>query len=476
MLGKTFFPLLILLFSAIAVSAGAATFSSPNGITEECRILPRMPDGKYEKSDKSDEEELCAIDFYAANQVALCPKTWSTSPGTMIYDISKSNLSQRDYEAKPACGGSKRGHKKLTKFKQTINSSGTSDTFSPSGLLYYHLSRYFDATVKVPVIVYRTMDRQAHFKRVTEKAHLRSMGKGPKIKMGWKVLYEAEKNPASYNPTSDLFTSDLKQIFGFLGDGGGERYGAEINGVRSSWGEAQNREFQETPAFLALRSEKPLAEAIREGLNAGQRNSEIRKAMGTGASDFQMAVWMKELSEITLLDYILNQQDRVGNIDYKWYVYYTDEQGKVKSDKLDSELPRNAMTRINYPRKGQPGVELVQRTRINDNDAGGRTEYTNFTKRTKMLEKIRHLSADTYKRLIALDKDLQAGGVYFNYLRDNFGLNEGQLQMIVANTREAASILRNTCRAGKMRFDLVSVRAAFKGAAQAVNLDCENPQ
>lgn len=463
------------LISANAFANTTQTFTSPNGIVEECKILPPMPDAKYEKDDVADEQLLCSLDFYADTEIALCPKTWSTSPGTMIYDISHLNTTQAAYESDRACGGSKKGHEKITKFKQTMNASGTSGTFSPAGLMYYHLSRYFDTTVKVPVAVYRTMDVKAHFERVTKKAHTKNMGKGSMNKAGWKTLYTAEKTPGNYRPPEELFTEDLKQIFGFLGDGGGERYGAEINGVRSSWGEVQNKEFQETPAFTALRSEKPLDEAITDGLNAARANSDIRKAMGPGASKFQMMIWMKELSEITLLDYIFNQQDRVGNIDYKWYVYYLNEEGKVKSDKLDNEELRSEMDKIEYPQKGQPGVELVQRTRINDNDAGGKVEYTNFTKRTKMLEKIRHLAPETYTKLIALDKDLQAQGVYYQYLRANFRLSQAQLAKIVANTHEAAGIYRGLCREGRLRFDLASVKAAFKGEAREVQLNCDAP-
>ena len=39
-----------------------------------------------------------------------------------------------------------------------------------------------------------------------------------------------------------------------------------------------------------------------------------------------MMFWMTELSEICLLDYIFSQQDRPGNIDYRWVWYYLDRQ------------------------------------------------------------------------------------------------------------------------------------------------------
>lgn len=453
---------LLLLLSVFSAAAGAATFQSPNGVTEECTIAPQIPGGKYAKDDIEEEQMLCSIDFYNNNDVAICPKTWSTSAGTMVYDIRESGLSQADYEALPKCG-EKDGHEKITKFKQTMNMKGTSGTFSTSSLLYYHLSRYFDSSVKVPVGVYRSIDKDAHYDRVTRRAHERTLGKSKMNRAAWEWMYKIEKTPTLYTPIDEVFTPDRKQIYGAFSDGGGERYGEEINGVRSKWGDQQNIEFQETPGFYALRSELPLKEAIAEGLERGQRNAKIRTAMGGGASEFQMAVWMKELSEIVIFDYIFSQQDRVGNVDYKWYLYWRDASGKVESKKLDDDTSRANMANINVPADidGSP-VELVQRTRINDNDAGGRVTYTNYTKRTEMLEKIRHLDRETYDKLLALDADFQAQGPLYQYFSSNFRLDAKQLAQITRNTQEAAAILKATEAAGKMKFDLAGVKAMFK--------------
>jgi hypothetical protein len=457
---KTIF---VLLVSSMPFAAQATTYATPNGLTEECRVLPQVPGGNYDKDDGEEEGLLCSLDIYDTAKIAICPKTWSTSPGTMIYDISESGLTQAEYEAQEKCGGSKKGHEKITKFKPTMNQKGTSGTFSPASMLYYHFSRYFDTTVKVPVSVYRTIDAKEHFSRVTEKAHTKAMGKGDKNRAGWKWLYEAEQDPNRYQPKDELFTDGDRQIFGQLGDGGGERYGAEIQGIQSVWGKKQNEEFQETPAFLALRSEKPFKEAIAEGLEKGLKDGKIRRAMGPGASEFQMGIWMKELSEIVILDYIFNQQDRIGNIDFKWYYYWIDAEGKVKSEKLDEDTARASMAQVKYPKdvEGHP-TTLVQRTRINDNDAGGKVEYTNFTKTTKMLEGLRHINQATYDKLVALDADFQAQGELYQYLSANFTLKPDQIAQIVSNTHEAVGILKATVDAGKMQFDLQNVKDLFK--------------
>lgn len=458
--------------SALAADAQQTLFTSPNGEQEQCLRLAHAP-GSYTKKDEKSEAELCSYDIYR-NEVAACPKTWSTSPGTMFYATEGSGLTQAEYEAQKC--GSKKGHKKLAKHKTTMNQSGTSGTFSSASLLYYHTSRYFQTVVQVPVAVYRTFDKDSHFERVSSKA----VGMGSMNKKAWEVLRAAEKNPSSYKPTRELFTPDMKQIYGvLLDDGGGERYGAEINGVRSSWGDAQNNDFQKTPAFTALRSDKPFGQAVQEGIQEGKSNGKILNDLGSlHLGGVQMGLWMRELTEITLLDFIFSQQDRIGNIDYDWYWVYS-ENGSVKAKKEKRDeyknLPRNKMKAISAPEDiAQFQPVLVQKSIIADNDAGGRVQYVNYTKRTKMLEKIRHYDAGVYKRLLALNADLGAQGPLYQYFRDSFFLDSAQLNQIVKNTAEATKILQGSCRAGTLRFDL-DFDSLITGQVNEAKVDCDNP-
>jgi hypothetical protein len=453
-------------FTQNAFAGAQSQFSSPNGVTEVCRALPPMAGADYSEKDIAEETEFCGYDFYTNPTIALCPKTWSTSPGTMIYDISKSGLSQSEYEAQKSCGGSKSGHDSITKYKQSMNQSGTSGTYSPSSIVYYHLSRFLGTTVEIPVAVYRSMDRQAHFDRVTRKAHENKMGKGEMIRTGWEWLYRAEKNPDVYQPPTDLFTDDDKQIFGVLVDGGGERYGAEINGLRT---EDQNKQFQQTPAYYALRENTDLATAIQRGLEKAKKNSAMKKALGPSVSDFQMSVWMKELSEIVVLDYMLSQQDRVGNIDYKWYVYWVDAQGKTKSKKWEPDsdnvnISRANMANLNYPKQMDGfATEFVQRTRINDNDAGARYSYANRAKRSGWLKDIYHFSPDVYEKLKTLSADFKAKGELYQYLSNEFNLSDKDVEKIVENTVEVFEILKGQCAAGVLRFDLYGPKKVLEG-------------
>lgn len=463
------------LASAEPVMKGeAVSFSSPNGVVESCVALNPMPGVVNSEKDAKSAAKLCGFDIYR-EEVAVCPKTWSTSAGTMLYSTEGTGLSQAQYEAQAICG-KKAGHsKKLAKFKTTMNQSGTSGTFSQSSLLYYQFSRYFQAIVRVPVGVYRSFDRKEHLDRVSSKAK----GMSGMNVQAWKILVAAAKNPATYNPVRELTTPD-QQFYGVLiDDGGGERYGSEINGIRSKWGDAQNNDFQKTPAFSALRSEKPFDQAIAAGLAEGLANSTVRSDMGKlAASPVQMGLWMRELTEITLLDYIFSQQDRIGNIDFEWFWVYQDA-GVVKAQKEKrkeyKDLARKSMRPITPPDEiAGFSPELVQKTVIGDNDAGGRVQYANYTKRTKMLEKIRHYDAGVYRRLLALDADFAAGGEQLQHLKNTYYLADAQVSQIVKNTAEAAAILRASCEAGKLRFDLNFDRIA-KGEVQEEKIDCRNP-
>ncbi|WP_171124270.1 MULTISPECIES: hypothetical protein [unclassified Ruegeria] len=451
----------------------ATTFDSPNGVTERCIRIEKVPTGEYKKSDLEEETAYCEIDFYAS-EIAICPKTWSTSPGMAVYDISEGPyVGNRSEFERNACKEGKAAKDlakdRAAKFKSTMNQKGTSGTFSTSSLLYYHFSRYFDATVKVPVAVWRSMDAQTHFSEVAEPGLAISGGShgGRMNHEGWRVFAAADADPDSYQPTDDLFTADRTQIYGVLLDSPGHRYGSEINGTRKSgWGKGQNRDFQETPAFLALRSSKPLPEAIVEGVGEGRRDRMINKDLGPDVSDQQMAFWMQELTEIVLLDFIFSQQDRVGNIDFTPYWYWV-EDGKLKHKKAkhhepnDGDVPDDAL--------------LIRRSNLNDNDAGGRVEYANFAKSTQMLEKIRHFSPSTYRRLVALNNDLQSQGPVYGWLSQSFGLSDSQIAQVVKNTALATSILQDNCSNSELMFDLDPIAFFLRNDTEVEAVDCYDP-
>jgi hypothetical protein len=441
---------------------------------------------QYSPKDSDKEAKLCGIDF-ENKTIGLCPKTWSTSPGTIVYDIgqSKYNGHPEAFEAEycsrqRALKGKVNGVDRLASYKQSVNgqfNQRTSATFSQASPLYYHFSRYFNATVDVPVAVIRTMDVQEHLHRVTVKG-LATAPHGM-ILAGWNVVNSAERNPLGYSPVNEFYYGDPKNglLYGTMLKGPGIRYGAEFNGNISGKGYSEQYVFlQQTPAFLALSSSKDFVDAANFGVSQSKTDPVVAKALGSSVSNEQMMFWMKELSEICLLDYIFGQQDRPGNIDYLWVWYYVDKQGELKSERSDSEASRSAVGSIQVPEdiKGHGKVVLIQKTQINDNDAGGR-RYANFTKKFGVLEKLRHLNPVTYRQLIRLARDLTARGPFYNYLRDTFYLNSAYTDLIVQNTIQAAQMLQNTCKAGTLKFDLNPEAYLTTGKVEKVQIDCANP-
>ncbi len=471
--------LLALLFAAATLStpvmAGqirgrAIQYTSPGGVPEQCIALTPMPGGKYRIGDRQQEQKYCGIDLYNTD-TALCPKIWSTSPGTIIYDLSAGSFAGMvSHFERTACRNSKGIRnlpvKQVATFKSTMNASETSGTFSTASLLYYHFSRYFDTMVDVPVAVWRSIDRKNHLHRVT-KSGVHLSNKSRMLHAGWLKMEAAEENPITYHPENELFTADGKAIYGILLSSPGHRYNTSVNGTRASgWGIGQNNDFQETAPYLALRSGKPLAEAVRHGLHSARRSSKMNRDLGKNISAAQMVFWMTELTELTLLDYIFNQQDRIGNIDYLPYWYWTDN-GQVHKEKAHAK-------KIPSELNGKNAV-LIKRTQLNDNDAGGRLAYINFTKKTKMLEKQRHYRAASYKQLLRLNQDFAARGSLYQYLQDTFALSEKQLRNIVKNTAEATAILQKTCREGKLRFDLQPYEFMLTGTVAEKRINCDQP-
>lgn len=434
--------------------------------------MTRIPGGVYADEDVQAERDFCRIDFYDGRH-ALCPKVFSTSPGTLVYDISQGSFANRSeaFEREQCATTSpvKRGATgEPVSFKMTMNAANTSATFSTASLLYYHFSRYFDAFVHVPVSVYRSIDKETHAERVTAPGTRLSEARrgGAMNHAGWRVMQRALREPSSYDAVDELFTPDRQQVYGVLLHPEGDRYGAEFNGTRESgWGIGQNRDFQETAPFTALRSDKPLRSAIGHGIEAASANPKLRQAMRDGVANEQMVYWMQELTEIVLLDFIFSQQDRIGNIDYLDFWYWVDD-GVVKRRRA---IGRDAPDDI----AGLDPVKL-RRTQLNDNDAGGRVPYANFAKKTRMLENIRHYNADTYRRLMALDRDLSSQGPVYRYLESTFPLSRPQLGQIVRNTALAAGILRDNCRAKRLRFDLDPPRFLADGSIPEVPVDCES--
>ncbi len=445
--------------------AGEVTaFESPAGVAEQCIEVRPAPDAILTSNDIAELPRLCAIDFYAED-VALCPKIWSTSPATIVH---RADGSGRVFEAQVCARGTHArdiAAQELADYKMSMNGPDTSATFAPAALLYFHFARWFEAAVEVPPAVYRSIDRQVHLERVVGPGTTLSVDKKnlAMLHAAWARMGEAHRDPALYSQRTELYEPGDAVAYGVLLDERGRRYGPEMNGTRASgWGKGQNEDFQRTAPFLAVREPGSLSVAIERGLAQARRDPVMAGAL-KGVGPVQVAYWMRELVDITLLDFIFSQQDRIGNIDYESFWYWA-EDGVVKRAGATGRPPAAAS-----PYKP---VE-IRRSVLNDNDAAGRLAYANYAKTTGMLEGWRHFPAGTYRRLMRLDRDFASGGPLAAWLEAAFPLSERQRGMIKKNTALAASIFREACEKGELAFDLDPDAFLVSGTAMAEEVRCD---
>lgn len=447
---------------AAPVDGEIAQFRSPGGVDEQCIHIQPLPGAKYSKKDQETESEYCELDLY---QLALCPKLWSTSPGTILYEIDLEayggdpvKFEQQHCASGHHARDAARHHP--ASFKMSVNDRDTSATYAPSSWIYYHLSRYLGVGVHVPVAVYRSMDSTQHHERVVKPALGITAGHRNlrMLAAGWQFLDRLEtggETPAGAE--SAALTDSKRQVYGVLLDNKGDRYGPEVNGTRESgWGVGQNRDFQMTAPYLALRSELPLEQAARQGILDAREDPLMAKKLPADIPVEQVVFWMKDVLEIALLDHMLGQQDRIGNVDYNWRWYWV-EDGKLEDKAAHGGEPPKKAKEFNAVR--------LRQSAINDNDAGVRRGYANFAQKSGMLEGLRHFHPGLYQRLGELAADLDTKGAIYQWLTTAAGLSAREADAIAARTVQVFEMLQADCRSGQLKLDLDPAR--FLGADDA---------
>jgi hypothetical protein len=402
------------------------------GAPDEICVLPRrLPGADYKASDEKGEQELCSYSFYGTppreqgapmKEVAICPKLTSTNPGTDLEELL-AGKSREETEA-AVCALRERPTKKLAKYKQSITCS-----YTPSILGYYHLSRALGGVGDVKPAVVRTMDLAEHKALVGEAlTALAAEADESYPKTSWLRFRAAEEAPGASRHLDAIFTRDLLQIYGGLQDNvrGEEKY-TEINKKGPS--EDPSSFFVQTAAYRRVVDPRPVSQMIGRSL----------------ADAAQPLVQMRDITEMLLVDYLMSQQDRFGNIHAILYYYFPKPEGgfdKVKKSKVDDgevPLPTDAV--------------LVKKMVLKDNDCGGPTKK-NVVKTAGLLEQLRHMNPGTYRHLRWLDASFGRGGEIPNLLVSEALFAQRDLDMLRVNLHEAAEKAHAACVAGKLLLDL----------------------
>lgn len=432
---------------------GRATIHFPAstaGKPDELCVLPkRMKGADYKKDDEKDEVELCSYSFFGTKpreagapvkDVAICPKLSSTNPGTDVHKLLDGKT-RAETEA-TICKTDDRPTTHLAKFKQSITCS-----YTPSILGYYHLSRGLSGLGDIKPAVIRTMDLTEHKGIVSEALTiLKAKPDDSYPKISWLSVRKAESDPATSRYKDSLFTTDLSQIYGGLQvNARGEEKYAGIN-VRGASPNIQSK-FVTTSAYQRL-------------LNTADAST---IAGGTTlATAAQTLIQMKDISDMVLIDFLMSQQDRFGNIHSMQYYYY------VK----DGKIERVRKSKVDDGEETMPaGGVLVTKMLLKDNDCGGPTK-TNVIKNAKMLENIRHMSPTTYKNLRWIAANFAPSTELPIFFTTEATFGQRDIDMLRANLKLANDTLYNNCKAGKLKLDL-DLAATIAGTGRHNPASCE---
>lgn len=399
---------------------------SPRGLDESCVIPSRLEGAIYSKGDLEKEAGLCEQNFY--DNVGLCPKYNSTNPGVILLkpnaqytkaaiDASNCNLKTMDV-------------KKASKYKQSISCS-----YTPSILGYYHVSRALGGAGNVPPVVLRTMDAQTH-KNLMTKANNSLAGSKSLIAQTWAQFSRVHSAPQSY---PQIFDNSLNQVYGALVyNVKGEANYNEVNGF-GSYDTRYERFFQQK-AFLNVADSRTASQII-------------------GSSNFaqvaQTVVQMKDVSDMIILDTLMSQQDRIGNIHYKysWYFLSGDKTEGYDTKKSDADIEKNSVV-IPAKEKAEMAPKnavLVKEMILKDNDCG--VVKSNMMAQFGGVEQIKHMSYETYQKLAALQKSLMTKTTQ-DYFMKGLLFNEKDYSKTAALARKIMATLKAKCQSGELRFDV----------------------
>jgi hypothetical protein len=229
------------------------------------------------------------------------------------------------------------------------------------------------------------------------------------------------RNPVQ---ASQLFTKDLKQLYGAIKEEtkGGEK-DAPINvpgGVDA---------FMRTASFQALA--KPASYAAL--------------APNLTAETVQALTEAKEIGDMLVLDYLLSQQDRFGNIEAFGRYFYIDAGGALQSELL----------RKNDEQQGEDmkakGAVLVRSIFLKSNECG--VAKDNIVKQKGLLGMVAHLSPETYHSVLDFSRDVLKPEVQ-DFFRTEVLFTDADVKVLTSNAQTLASLLQARCRSGALRLDL----------------------
>ncbi len=415
-----------------------------NGAPELCVIPTHLSGGTYTSDDFALENDLCSMQ--PGVNAATCPKVYSTNPGVDWYSIP-AGMTAQSVEMNNNCDAGK----KIAKYKLSVSCS-----YTPSIIGYYHLSRLLGGAGRVPVAVLRTMDLERHKDIANRAIRIAEKTEGRDA-----IIYKTWSSVVNFLNRGSLFAKFKDQIFT---DNIDQSYGAMIRMVKersindkdfygemfskpAKAGESRGAAFRDrNPIFQKVKSASPVSSLVPTQWSK---------------DNVQAILQMKDASDMIVLDHIMKQQDRFGNVDYalRW-AYLENGQLQLVKDMSAADVA------------AKRAVE-VKAMLMRDNDCG--VTKTNVARDEGLLSRVSHMDPVTYKRLLQLNATADTPEIQQAFKQgmmmtsvDWSGTSKAPgVRGLIA---EATKILQSRCRSGQLKLDL-DLGAHFSG--RQVQQNCE---
>lgn len=394
---------------------------------EICVIPKKYPQAVYSAKDLKSEQELCSL--AGVEPAGLCPKLVSTNPAVEFFSVPES-MTPAQLEAR-TCFVPKQDDpkdnqaKKMAKYKGSISCS-----YTPSLLAYYHISRILGDVTQVPPVVIRTMDLEKH-KKVADKAVAAlANSKQDLLKQIWAGVVSHLRAGKASSKKDALFTNDFTQTYGALQENPRkeEKY-SEMFFSASGGGTRADAFRDRSPIYALLKNKRPARELV-----GNQWTKE----------NVQKVMQMKDVADMIVLDTLLNQQDRFGNVHYTvGYMYLESGDGGMqvkRKNKMDEQQIRAT------------GAVPVKMMMLKDNDCG--VAKDNVAKKAGLLQGLSHMSSTTYAGLLRLQAEMATQESTRNFFMNETLMTGGDYSSVKQNLNEVVQTLQKACREGRLQLDL----------------------
>jgi hypothetical protein len=384
---------------------------------EICVIPKKYPNAIYSSKDVELEQELCGLN--SSQPVALCPKLKSTNPAIEFFSIPQ-GMTASQVESKK-CDTDE--SKKLAKYKGSISCS-----YTPSLLSYYHISRILGNIDQVPPVVIRTMNLKNH-KALAEKAVAQVNPSFTLLKQIWSGYNAHLKAGASSSKKDALFTTDFTQSYGAL----------QLN---------PRSEEKYSEMFFSAKGKETRAEAFRNrspiyALIKDQRDLKTLVGSQFNQANVQKVLQMQNVADMIVLDHMLSQADRFGNMHFSNAYFYVASEGGTLNVKRKNKMDAQEIA--------STGAVQVKHMMLKDNDCGVTKE--NMAQKAGLIKGVNHISPTTYARLVRLQYDVTQEETR-NFFKAETLMTDTDYNLFKTNLNEVVNTLKDACKAGRLKLDL----------------------